>query len=248
MTSLWADCHSHSGERHLSAGGGATPWDLTKWHLHRHTHAHTNQRHTIIHYKAPNWLPWLRVNTNWVWGSSCCYKIVSQRWEGEEERVSLCVCVFGIKNLVACCVVSHVDSQLPVCEAGALPASLSELVSSLSTTGQYRFLSALPRLPGRPWVSCYAIIVATSVDYWFLFRYFCFLCPLVTFDFAPLRESLNSAKSNLYLGKLPRYVHGHSRMLWPDLTETKVTETSFFKGGWYYRRQEVVCASTLNAR
>lgn len=128
MASLRVNCHSHSGERHLAAGGGATPWDLTKWHLQRqrHTHTHTgvSLRHAIICYKAPNWPAWLCVNTNWVRGSSCCYRHFSQRWRRAEEkrkRKGESLCVRGIKNLVSRCAVSRADSQLPVWEAGALP-------------------------------------------------------------------------------------------------------------------------------
>ncbi len=116
------------------------------WLTHSLTHTHTqNHRRTIIRSKATNWLAWLCVNTNWMWGSSCCCRQFSQRWRGEEEKrkrkrasecvcvcvcVRACVCVFGIKNLVSRCVIPHADSQLPVCEAGALPVFLSEHVSS----------------------------------------------------------------------------------------------------------------------
>lgn len=92
----------------------------------RHTHAHTgvSLRHAIICYKAPNWPAWLCVNTNWVRGSSCCYRHFSQRWRRAEEkrkRKGESLCVKGIKNLVSRCAVSRADSQLPVWEAGALP-------------------------------------------------------------------------------------------------------------------------------
>lgn len=101
-----------------------------------HTHTHTqNYRRTIIRSKATNWLAWQCMNTNWMRGSSCCYEKFPLRWRGRKrkrERVSVCACVcaFGIKNLVSSCVVPHADSQLPVCEAGALPVFLSEPVSS----------------------------------------------------------------------------------------------------------------------
>lgn len=105
------------------------PETLMKWHLQTHTH---NHRRTITRYKAPNWLAWLCVNTNWVRGSSCCYKHFSQRWRGRgrERDISMCACVciwIGL-NQVSRCAVSRADSQLPVCEAGALLVFLSEPV------------------------------------------------------------------------------------------------------------------------
>lgn len=47
MTSPTAPCHSHSVQRHLTTGGGATPWDLTKWHLHTNTQSQDTQLYTL---------------------------------------------------------------------------------------------------------------------------------------------------------------------------------------------------------